>query len=135
MPSTEVAVLDCPAGQIAYEAEITPGTYVDLVPDGTAACGTAPSVCLGAFRSYIAANDPSDSAVFEQLAAAARKSAVRLFAANNLVDARPHLFIGSASSPELVGAAWVPGCAAETQVRGRPSILTIQSIAVGGITP
>jgi hypothetical protein len=119
----------CPAGQVPYHVVTSEGSYIDLVPNRAAACGAVPEVCLSDFQSYTRANDPSDAAVFNQLAAAAEGSTLGVFAGSNLADGRPHLFIGPASALPVGGRASISGCATESQVKGRPSIFTLQTIA------
>ena len=130
-----VSVAELVREEMPYVATLSAGSYIDLMPEGAAACGTLPEVCLKEFRSYTAANDPSDAAVFEQLATAAEASPQRVFEANNLVDARPHVFLGPTLSLEFAGTASVSGCATEIQVKGRPSIYSMRSITIAAAAP
>ena len=43
--------LVCAAGQIPFTTYLTPGSYVDILPDGSAACGVSPAVVRGSVRS------------------------------------------------------------------------------------
>jgi hypothetical protein len=127
-PQPQFEAASCPADQVPYAVAVSGGSYVDLVPGDAPACGRVPSVCLEAFRPSAATSDPSDAAVFNQLATAAEQDAVRVLAGNDLIGGRPHLFVGLAHELAINGRVWISGCATETQVKGRPSIYTIQSM-------
>ncbi len=96
-PNVAVTAPSCTEAQSPFVAEVSAGSYIDLVPAGAGTCGTLPEVCLADFQRFSAGNDPSDIAVFDQLASAVGNSPVRVFAANNLIDGHPHLFVGPAS--------------------------------------
>jgi hypothetical protein len=126
----------CETGKVAYEVVVDRGSYIDLVPDGTAACGNLPEVCLGDFQRYTKLNDPSDAQVFDELTSRAAGSTIRVFAANDFYGGRPHLFVvdserlglpSNASPLRLPANAVIGGCATETLVKGRPSIFDIQN--------
>ncbi len=42
--------LVCATGQIPFMAYLTPGSYVDILPDGSPACGLSPAVCAEQFE-------------------------------------------------------------------------------------
>jgi len=127
-PSAAIAAPSCPADQAPYVATVNPGSYIDLIPSG-AACGTVPDVCLADFAAYGRANDPSDAAFFEILSSDAASEPLRLFDASNLLDRRPHVFAAPASLLGVSRTSQISGCAAETQVKGRPSIYLLQSVS------
>jgi hypothetical protein len=133
-PPTPTA-LSCPVGQVPYAAEVPAGSYVDLVPVGSLACDSVPEICVSQLQEYAASSDPSDAQMFAQLAGFAQSSAARIFAANDLVNGKPHFFAASADALKVPGAALVTGCAAETTIRGRPSIYAIQTITFVGAAP
>ncbi|MFH1185952.1 MAG: hypothetical protein V1755_13075 [Chloroflexota bacterium] len=126
-----IAAPNCPAEQVAFATTLRAGRHIDLVPEGTAACGTLPGVCLEQFKSFGAANDPSDAAVFADLAAVAEASVARVFVGNDLLGGRPHVFIGAASALDVGDKAVIGGCATETQIKGRPSTYEIRSVSSG----
>jgi hypothetical protein len=64
--------------------------------------------------------------VFDQLANAARTSTMRVFVGNDLLQGRPHLFVSPLSAVDEQGERLLAGCAAETKVKGRPSIYSVQ---------
>jgi hypothetical protein len=130
-PAVEAPI--CPADQAPFAAMLSTGSYVDLVPGGAAACGRLPDVCLRDFQKYGKSNDPSDAQAYEELIGLAGSSAVRIFPANDMVSGQPHLFIGSTDLLKVWGSALVSGCAVETQIKGRPSIYTIQTVVPAGV--
>ncbi len=127
-PNPAATAPSCPVGQNPFVADVSVGSYVDLVPGGAGNCGRLPEVCLVDFERLSAGNDPSDIAVFDQIASAVDSSPVRVFAANNLIDGHPHLFVGPASALTVSGTTALAGCATETQIKGRPSLYAVQSI-------
>ena len=73
--------------------------------------------------------------VYEQLIGLAESSAVRVFPANDMVSGRPHLFVGPTELLKFRGTALVSGCAIEKQIKGRPSIYTIQAVVPAVVGP
>lgn len=124
----ETPAPSCEPGQVAFAATASAGTYIDLVPDGAAACGRIPNVCLPAFETYASLNDPSDAAVFETLAETARASAsvVRVFVGNDLILGRPHVYVVPPQGPQEQQSGVIAGCALEVSIKGRPSLYILQ---------
>ncbi len=122
------AAQSCAAGQVPYATLFSAGSYVDLVPDQAGACGRVPEVCLRDFGGYSRSNDPSDAAVYEVLITRAQLSAARVFAADDLISGRPHLFVGARDDLKVDNNSVITGCASETVVKGRPSIYSVQTI-------
>lgn len=124
----------CPADQVPYETLISRGSFIDLVPDG-AACGRLPGVCTSDFQESSGSNDPSDAQVYAQLLALAQVSGIRIFDGNDLVNGRPHLFVGSPDGLNVPNNTVFGGCAEETLVKGRPSLFTIRSVGDAILIP
>lgn len=41
-----ILVPECPKEQIPFAVKVNPGSYVDVIPEGTASCGLAPKICM-----------------------------------------------------------------------------------------
>jgi hypothetical protein len=126
----------CPAGQVSFQVSPGRGSYIDLVPAGAGSCGRLPEVCLSDFRAYSQSNDPGDVQVYENLTGAASAAPLAVFAGNDLVGGRPHLFVGPHSGFDVLPPnALISGCATETLIKGRPSIYSIQSLNDAVLVP
>ena len=119
----------CTAEQVSYAAIIDAGSYIDILPDGTASCGTIPEVCLSVFQANRGSNDPSDAATLDVLVSGASGGAKRIFASTDMVSGRPHLFVGNASGLNVPNHSVITGCAGEARVVGRPSVYVIQTVS------
>jgi hypothetical protein len=123
----------CPANQAPFAATLSAGSYVDLVPDGLASCGSLPEVCMRDFQKYSKSNDPSDAQAYDELVGRSGSSVIRVFPANDMVSGRAHLFVGSTEVLKVRGSVLISGCATETQIKGRPSLYTIQAVVPAGL--
>lgn len=120
----------CPGGQQAFAAEVSPNSYIDLIPDGQGPCGLVPSVCLSSFRSN-GASDPLDDFYVKLMSlTGSATSAIRLAPSTNMLDSSFHYLIMTgpevqqlrSSSPRLV-----LGCATEVRTQNQ-SIFQVESM-------
>jgi hypothetical protein len=125
----------CPSGQVPFIIKMPPGSYVDLVQDGKAACGSASQVCLSDFwqngteRSY----DDFYQRLFEFANSA--NPITRITPAYDLNDGGFHYFIGT---PQQLGVSfpdhYVSGCAITIGTINQ-SIYQIQTVSEVGNQP
>ncbi len=125
-PKPAFAAPACTADQVPYAAVFSRGSYIDLKDGGTADCGRLPQLCVRDFKANQGSTDPSDEATYDALMSGAAQSIIRVFPANDLVNGRPHIFVGPAASLNVRNNSVLTGCASETLIKGRPSIYTIQ---------
>lgn len=118
----------CGPSQVAYQVGASRGSFIDLVPAGRA-CGHLPEVCLSDFRAHSQSSDPSDKQVYQEIAVQADTARVRIFAGSDLITGRPYLFVLTPQPTEPTSIRVIAGCAAETLIKGRPSVLSIQTIS------
>jgi len=116
----------CAADRVPFVTVLSPGSYIDLNPEGTTECGTLPELCLHDFQSNRASTDPSDEATYDGLTSQTGFSTIRIFPGNDLVNGRPHIFVGQADALNNPNNTLIQGCATETLIKGRPSIYSIQ---------
>lgn len=125
----------CGSDEVGYGVVASAGSFIDLVPPGGDSCGSLPEVCLADFEHYSKGNDPSDAQVFAELGSRATTSVIRVFAANDLVSGRPHLFVSEPLGSVMPNNAIITGCATETLIKGRPSIYDIKFISDAILIP
>jgi len=108
----QAASLTCPLNQKAFTIQVPKDSYLDVVRDGTAACGKAPEVCLSDLLAN-GKNEVTDD--FYMLIVNTAKTSfepVRILAAVNLTDQSYSYFIGTKSSLEPANSrGTVSGCA------------------------
>ncbi len=125
-----VHAVSCPSAQIPYAVAVTPGSYIDLVPNDTTACGRVPEICLRDFQQNIASNDPSDQAIYQHFMAWTAGKSLRLFEAQDIVQGEFHFFTGPAADfPNVSRSYVIAGCATKINVPRRPDIYQIQSVS------
>jgi hypothetical protein len=124
-----VNAMSCSNAQVPYAVIVNPGSYIDLVPDHTTACGRMPEICLGDFHQNLGSNDPSNQDVYNRLIALAANKSLRVFEAQDIVMGDFHFFIGpSADFPNVSRSYVIAGCASEVKIPLRPDIYQIESI-------
>ncbi len=102
----------CPSGQLPFIITVPPGSYVDLVQDGKAACGSASQVCLSDF--WRNGTERSIDDFYQKLFEIANGAnpITRISPAYDLIDGGLHYFIGT---PQQLGDSFpghrVAGCA------------------------
>ena len=125
-----VHAVSCPSAQVSYAVTVNPGSYIDLVPNATTACGRVPEICLRDFQQNIASNDPSDQAIYQHFMAWTAGKSLRLFAAQDIVQGEFHFFAGpTADFPNVSKSYVIAGCATKISVPRRPDIYQIESVS------
>jgi hypothetical protein len=61
------AIPECPREQIPFAVKLNEGSYVDVIPEGTASCGLAPKICKNDYLTNTVA-DYKDIPLFQELA-------------------------------------------------------------------
>jgi hypothetical protein len=91
---------------------VLPGSFIDLIPDGTAPCGLAPNICLSDFIANGRKKniDPFHQDLISKAETLGTK--LRILEAHDLIGDRPHYFVGSSdllfttsSSEIIIGCA------------------------------
>ncbi len=120
----------CPAGQQAFAAEVSPNSYIDLIPDGLGPCGLAPRVCLSNFRSN-GAGDPLDDFYVKLMSlTGSATSTIRLVPSTNMLGSSFHYFVMAGPEvPQLRTSSTllVSGCATEIRTQNQ-SIFQVESM-------
>jgi hypothetical protein len=120
----------CDSGQHPFVMQVTRDSYIDLIPDGTRACGVVPEVCLSDFDQH--GTEKASDEFFQTLLSMARSShtGTRIMPAINLVDTRFHYFVDlAAPSAEVVADQVIVGCAVEVGTKNQ-SIYQLMSSRV-----
>jgi hypothetical protein len=68
--------------------------------------------------------------IFDEIISQAANTAVRLFPAEDMINGKPHLFLGPTDALRVPNNSVITGCANEITIKGRPSIYSIQTINV-----
>ena len=124
-----VNAASCSSAQVPYAVIVNPGSYIDLIPDATTACGRVPEICLRDFQQNLGSNDPSDQEVYQHFIAWTAGKSLRLFEAQDIVQGEFHFFAGpSADFPNVSKSYVIAGCAAKINVPRRPDIYQIESV-------
>ncbi len=124
-------VPECPPEQAPFAVRLDPGSYVDLVPEGGGACGSAPEICLQDFQANGTEKTIDD--FYQELLrqSEALGTTSRIFTADDLIDGRFYYYLGAASELRTDAANRVlTGCAQviEITTQTRPTIYKIESI-------
>ncbi len=118
----------CPAGEEAFAIRTPPGSYIDLLPAGTATCGTVPAVCLADFEQN--ATEKTTDDFYQALSSMAQSSAagIRIMPSFNLPDARFSYFVAlSPLSLEQPADQVISGCGSTIETKNQ-SIFRIDSL-------
>ena len=129
-PKPIIATPTCTSQKVPYAAMVSWGSFIDLLPQGRSSCGAVPEVCLSDFQANRGSNNSSNVMVYDEIFAQAVGKDVRLFESGNMLNGRPHFFIGPAGALNLPNNVIITGCATETLIKGRPSIFSIQTISI-----
>jgi hypothetical protein len=122
----------CPDGKQAFAIRTPPDSYIDLLPIGTAACGSVPAVCLADFEQN--ATDKTTDDFYQALASMARSSTsgTRIIPAFNLPDTRFSYFVDlSPAAMDLPANQVVTGCGTGIDTKNQ-SIFRIESLVSSG---
>ena len=123
-----VNTVSCSSAQVSYAVIVNPGSYIDLIPDRTTACGRMPEICLRDFQQNLGSNAPSDQEVYQHFVAWTAGKSLRLFEAQDIVQGEFHFFAGSSADfPNISKSYVIAGCAAKITVPRRPDIYQIES--------
>jgi hypothetical protein len=118
----------CPAPQQPFAVAVHHGSYVDLVPDGTAGCGFVPKVCLGDFQKNNIEKSSDDYYQTILSLTASASADVRIIPAIDLIKEKFHYFV---FIPERLAVDSidhvVEGCATEIETQNQ-SIFYVESI-------
>ena len=122
----------CTGKQNAFSIQVNPGSYLDLISQGTNACGLTPDVCLSEFKKNGTENNIDD--FYQEILSLTQstRTLTRIIPTVNLLDSNFHYFV--VSDPE---SSWVPagqviaGCATEIKTRNQ-SIYQIESLLPPG---
>ena len=104
----------CPEEQVPFVAQFHPQSYLDILPEGQAACGIVPEICLGDFDRNGLVKTADD--FYQDLLARSRssESGIRVIPAINLLDTKFRYFIMSHDrAPDLTSSGVFSGCAIE----------------------
>ncbi len=108
----------CESGLIPFAARFTAGSYVDILPDRSPACGISPRVCLGQFAASGMDRDTDD--FYNTLAAFSRETpaGMRLWAGLDYANDQYRFFILPVDISEGISAGSVfSGCAQKVQTQ------------------
>jgi hypothetical protein len=126
---------NCPSGQVPFIVAVPAGSYVDLIQDGEAACGSAAQVCLSDFWRNGQERNIDD--FFQKLYAIAKgeNPITRIFPAYDLIEGGLHYFIGTPQQLEgSFPGGRMTGCAT-TIGTATQSIYMIQTVIKSGSQP
>lgn len=122
----------CPSQQIPFVIETPPGSYIDLVKDGTAQCGFIPEVCLSDFQENNTEKLTDDYYQMLMSLAKAEAGSARIIPANNLIEEKFHyFFISKERLPNDPAVDSLSGCAIEIKTQNQ-SIYQVESILSTG---
>jgi hypothetical protein len=119
----------CPANQHAYEIQVNPGSYIDLIQDGKTYCGLAPEICLTDFLENNSEFSVDDfyQEIYSMMTATGTN--VRLIPALNLVDGTfRYFYVDAIKIPKDTSISMLSGCALEVQTKNQ-SIYIPESIS------
>jgi hypothetical protein len=122
------AVPACPPRQEPFIMEVHQGSYIDLIKDGTAQCGSAPEVCLSDFEKNNTEKKVDDYYQELLLLTKTNNGDVRIVPAIDLITEEFHYFYVPHS--RIKGSSLlneVTGCATEIKTKNQ-SIYQVESI-------
>ena len=120
----------CPSQQSPFAMEVHQGSYIDLLKDRTAQCGSAPEICLSDFEKNNTEKAVDDYYQELILLTKKRDTNVRIIPAIDFVEDKFHYFYVSQNSiPGNSMTSLITGCAIEIKTKNQ-SIYEIESIAI-----
>jgi len=118
----------CSAGEVPYAFQMYAGTYIDILPQTSTACGRLPELCLADFDRL--GTDKVNDDFFRKLVdlAGASRQGIRVTTANDLISSDYYFFISPHEllSP-LPSHTLIAGCAKEVKTQFQQALL-IQSV-------
>jgi len=102
----------CPPGQAAFVIRIQPGSYVDVVPAATNACGLVPRICLADFEKN--ASEKTNDDLVQAILTLAQSSpgGIRITPTMNLLELKLGYFIDPIRGiPKAASGQLASGCA------------------------
>ncbi len=118
----------CPDKQNAFTIKVNPGSYLDLISQGTNSCGLTPDICLSEFKKNGTENNIDDFYQELLILTQPSRTVTRIIPTVNLIDSNFHYFVVADPGLSLVPAGQlVSGCASEIRTKNQ-SIYQIESL-------
>jgi len=124
----QASSLTCPTNQKAFTIQVHKDSYLDVIHDGSAACGKAPEVCLADLLANGKTEVTDDFYLLIVNTVETSPEPVRVLAAVNLTDQSYSYFIGTKSDLESANSSGlVSGCAVNVPTQYQ-TIYQVESI-------
>jgi hypothetical protein len=117
----------CPPEQKPFVIQVYPGSYIDLVKDSTALCGSVPNVCFNDFEENNTEKSSDDFYQYMLVFVENAEGTVRIVPAVDLVQERFHYFYFPQQEVDHSSFGLVSGCAIEVDTKNQ-SIYQVEAV-------